>query len=184
MPEQGVQDLARRLREAIQFGKKAGELTPTKDAMVLWEKVYHRLATDDDPGPVGAVTARAEAQIIRLATHYALLDRSKQIDLPHLTAAVAFWQYCAKTAAYVFGGEAADNTEAEILSALVAAPASLSAINELFQGHTPARIYRQSLQRLETAGKIERYQGERINGGKAPIFYRLAENADLRKSTP
>jgi hypothetical protein len=94
------------------------------------------------------------------------------------------WDYCAKTAAYVFGGEAADNTEAEILSALVAAPASLSAINKFFQGHTPARIYRQSLQRLETAGKIERYQGERINGGKAPTFYRLAENADLRKSTP
>ena len=45
-------------------------------------------------GMLGAVTSRAEAQVVRLSCLYALLDSSKVIRRQHMTAALAVWRYC------------------------------------------------------------------------------------------
>jgi hypothetical protein len=51
-------------------------------------------ASADQPGLLGALTARAEAQVIRLALLFALLDKEGSIGVAHLKAALAFWRYC------------------------------------------------------------------------------------------
>jgi hypothetical protein len=50
-------------------------------AKVTWATVYGALSASQ-PGLLGAVTARAEAQTIRLALIYALLDGTAEIDEP------------------------------------------------------------------------------------------------------
>jgi hypothetical protein len=66
----------------------------------------------------GAIVARAEAQTIRLALLYALLDRSTQIDSHHLDAALALWRYCETSARYTFGDLLGDPVADDILRAL------------------------------------------------------------------
>ena len=96
---------------------------------------------------LGAITARAETQILRLALIYALLDRSDQIDLPHIEAGRAVWSYCDASAAYIFGETLGDDVADTILQALKnAGPGGMTrtTIRELFGGH-------QSKARTDTA---------------------------------
>ena len=89
----------------------------TADARTVWAKVYPVLSAGSD-GLHGAVTARAEAQVVRLALVYALLDGAEHIDTPHLLAALAVWQYCDATARYVFGASTGDRIADEIMRRL------------------------------------------------------------------
>jgi hypothetical protein len=66
----------------------------------------------------GFITNRAEAQVLRLSVIYALLDSSRVIQLPHLMAALAVWDYCEESARYIFGDATGDPTADRILEAL------------------------------------------------------------------
>jgi hypothetical protein len=70
----------------------------------MWHRAYEKLSAEN-PGLFGAVTSRGEAQVIRLALLYAMLDKSTHICSEHLTAALAFWQYCEDSARFIFDGE-------------------------------------------------------------------------------
>ena len=54
-------------------------------------------------GLTGALTARAEAHSIRLALIYALLDGASSIEVEHLKAALALWDYAARGAEWALG---------------------------------------------------------------------------------
>jgi hypothetical protein len=70
-----------------------------------WKQLYDRLAADHaGDGPVAQVVARAAPQVLRLSVTAALLDGSEYVDLPHLEAAEAMWDYAEDSAWYVFGG--------------------------------------------------------------------------------
>ncbi|MFO1324171.1 MAG: DUF3987 domain-containing protein [Burkholderiales bacterium] len=97
-----VQAVADRLRERAVRARSRGRVTMTANARSVWERVYPALSTGSGGLP-GAVTARAEPQTLRLALLYCLLDGAEQIDVPHLLAALAVWEYCDATARFVFG---------------------------------------------------------------------------------
>src|SRR5262249_25433945 len=71
------------LRTIIEKGRNAGRVTMNRAAKEIWAAVYGALSAGQ-AGLLGAVTARAEAQTIRLALIYALLDGAGEIDEPHL----------------------------------------------------------------------------------------------------
>lgn len=89
----------------------------TDRAAAEWERVYNALSAGQ-PGLLGAITTRAEAQVIRLATLYALLDNSTRIEVAHLEAGLAIWEYCEASAAHIFGNALGDPVADEILRAL------------------------------------------------------------------
>jgi hypothetical protein len=70
----------------------------SEDASPIWIAFYHGLP-DNDPD----FLTRAEANTMRLAMNYAILDCSSEIGPDHLRAALAVWDYCAKSAQTVFG---------------------------------------------------------------------------------
>jgi hypothetical protein len=74
----------------------------TQAAEERWEAIYTTLAVEQ-PELLGAITARAEAQVLRLSCLYALLDKTDTVDVPHLEAAYALWRYCEASARYIFG---------------------------------------------------------------------------------
>ncbi len=65
------------LRDALRFASTAGVLKRSPDARELWAEIYGPLS-DGKPGMVGAVTSRAEAQVMRLAVIYAALTNHRR----------------------------------------------------------------------------------------------------------
>jgi Protein of unknown function (DUF3987) len=90
------------LRKAFQFAGTVGEMIRDPEAEALWEDVYPALS-EGKPGLCGAITSRAEAQVLRLSMIYALMDCSAIIKVPHLQAALAFWDYSEQSVSLIFG---------------------------------------------------------------------------------
>lgn len=113
------------LEQAVAFARECGRMQRDSEASKLWHEVYGDL-TDGKPGMLGAVLGRAEAQVMRLACVYALLDQSHLVRARHLTAALALWKYCEESARFVFGESLGDPAADKLLAALKAAPDGLS----------------------------------------------------------
>jgi len=110
-------DIVNRLRQATEFGQKAEELKRDSEARLLWYEIYPELS-EGKPGLLGAMLARSEAQVMRIACIYALLDLSDKISLKHLAAALAVWDYVEASAKFIFGDSLGDPAADEILSAI------------------------------------------------------------------
>jgi|HubBroStandDraft_1064217.scaffolds.fasta_scaffold19408_2 hypothetical protein len=138
-----LHDLSFRLRDAIALASKAGEITFALDARPIWESVYADLS-EGRPGILGAVTARAEAQVVRLASIYALLDSSAEIRPAHLRAALAVWGYSFASARWVWGDSLGDPAADALLAMLRANPDGLSSteIRDGFGHHKADEVAR------------------------------------------
>jgi hypothetical protein len=112
-----VRPLVESLQEAAEFASVASEVTRGDEARAIWHQVYPQLSAGK-PGLLGAATSRAEAQVMRLAMIYALLDRTHVIGEQHLMAALAIWQYAEQSAGYAFGSALGDPVADEILAEL------------------------------------------------------------------
>ena len=111
----------------LEFASSLGEHELRRDAAAreLWHGIYPELS-EGKPGLFGAVTSRAEAQVMRIACVYAILNLSSEIREEHLQAAVAVWKYCEASARFVFGGSLGDPLADEILGLLRNAPQGLT----------------------------------------------------------
>ena len=81
------------LQSALEMSKTIERVQFDVDAYRAWESAYDVL-TEGATGIFGSMTARAEAQVVRLSTLYALLDSSNLIRMEHLKAAQEVWAYC------------------------------------------------------------------------------------------
>jgi Protein of unknown function (DUF3987) len=132
-----ILQLGEGLKGIVGAAQGVGRITMTEPARAEWARVYSALSADQ-PGLLGAITARAEAQVLRLAMIYAVLDNSTCIDLVHLRAALAVWEYCEASAAHIFGGALGDHVADEIWRALQQAGRdgmTRTAIRDLFGRH-------------------------------------------------
>jgi hypothetical protein len=115
------------LKGARDFARKKKRIFMDENARKMWERVYPRLSQGHE-GRLGAVTSRAEAQTMRVALIYALMDQSDHIRSEHLRAAVAFWRYCEESARQIFGG--LTKTQHLIVEALKTGPMTASEFRE------------------------------------------------------
>lgn len=83
LDEKTICDLGRQTRDAMVAARQIDRVTLASDSRDAWNRVYPILSAGR-PGLVGSITARAEAQTIRLALIYALLDGRAEIGLNHL----------------------------------------------------------------------------------------------------
>jgi hypothetical protein len=146
---------AHRLNEIVTGALSISRVTMDEEAHVLWCRVYEKLS-EPKPGLLGAVLARAEAQVIRLALTYALLDQSPYISTPHLRAALECWRYAEQSARFVFGDALGEPVADGILAALRQAPDGLTRtqISEVFDHHVTANKLAQGFQILQRAGLV------------------------------
>jgi hypothetical protein len=168
--------LGQQLTGVIQKAKTIGRVIMTDAAKVKWRAVYGALSSGR-PGLLGAITARAEAQAVRLALIYALLDGRGEIDEPHLQAALAVWEYCEASAAYIFGNALGDPIADEILRALQQAGSdgmTRTAIRDLFGRHKSADRIGAALTLLMTRGRA---RPEPRDSGGRPVetWFAVAE---------
>jgi hypothetical protein len=166
MPDEVAASFAQRLEHAAGVAQTRSAVTMTPAAREVWTRIYPALS-EGHTGLFGAATARAEAQCIRLALLYALLDEAAAIDATHLRAALAVWEYCDATARHVFGASLGDRIADEIMRALrVASHGGLSRteIRDLFKRHQTAERIGQALELL-TRRKLVRVE-QRQTGGR------------------
>jgi hypothetical protein len=159
--------LVSRLRAALEAARSVGRLGWAACGAARWEAVYPAL-TDGEPGLLGAVTARAEAQVLRLAALYAVLDGSSEIRAPHLAAALAVWRYCRDSAAAIFGDATGDHVADRIMEALRQEPEGLTRtdISALFARHVSQPRIDAALALLRRLGRAS---GERSQGRGRPV---------------
>lgn len=140
LADSDLNPLVERLNQAVKFGRNVREIKRAPEAAALWRDVYPQLS-EGHPGMLGVLTSRAEAQTMRLACMYALLDCSHVIQRVHLEAALALWQYCEDSARYIFGDALGDKLADEILGALREASETgltRSQIRDLFRRNVDA----------------------------------------------
>jgi hypothetical protein len=162
-----IQQITNRIRAAADFARTMGEMRRDDNARRIWHEVYP-LLSDGKPGLHGAVTSRAEAQTMRLACIYAVLDRSSVISAPHLMAALEVWRYCEDSARFIFGDALGDETADELLRQLRQSPAGLTRneIRELFQRNKSSAEIGRGLGILQGYGlaRVERGRSDDAQG--------------------
>ncbi len=120
-----LQGLMDEFRGAVVFGQNAGEMKRDQDARELWRSVYPELS-EGSKGLFGAVTSRAEAQVMRIALIYCLLDNSEAIRKEHLSAALALWRYSEASAKVIFGDSLGDPAADALLRELRNQPSGMT----------------------------------------------------------
>jgi Protein of unknown function (DUF3987)/CHC2 zinc finger len=169
--------LSEKFNEAVSFAKATGRVSMDDAAKDLWRRAYERLSADQ-PGLLGAITARAEAQTLRLAMIFALLDSTAVIAVPHLQAAIAVWEFCEASAAHIFGDSLGDDVADEILRALKqAGEAGLTrtAIRDLFGRNQSTGRVGAALVLLHTKGRVK--AEVKITGGRPSECWVAIERA-------
>jgi hypothetical protein len=161
--------LDERFGQAYDFAKEGDREVRFHGAAATVFAARYKTLSAGQPGLLGALTARAEAQVLRLALLYSLLDCSKLIQVPHLRAALAVWDYIERSTRAIFG-DALGNPDADaILGALRgASPHGLSRteISNLFGRNLRADRLQRALVVLLKAG-LARVAREETGGKKA-----------------
>jgi hypothetical protein len=150
-----LDDLARQVGAAVERGYRVGVLGRDADARERWAKAYDDFGDGSD-GLAGAITARPEAQTLRLQVAYAALDGSPTITTAHIEAALAVWSYCEASALAIFGDALGDPIADRLLAALRQAPDGLDGTEQsaVFRRHASAAQLAQARTLLEGKGLI------------------------------
>lgn len=147
--------LGQRLAVAVEQARSVGRMQRDEAAATLWQHVYRELADDNAGGLLGAVTSRAEAQVLRLSMIYALLDGDGTIREPHLRASLAVWGYCRASAALIFGKASGDPIQEKALAAIRQTPGlGRREIYRALGNHVKADVLVSALARLRDTGMI------------------------------
>ena len=149
--------IGKRLSVALAFARQPRQMKRSGEAGALWKEWYD--AVLEESGLLGAMTARAEAHVLRVSMIYALLDCSETIQEVHLRAAIAFWDYSVASARYVFGKSLGDKVADRILDELRLVYQdwrSRDQLRDLFSRHETADRIKAALESLERQGLASR----------------------------
>ncbi len=169
--EAALQALATKAAHVINAASYYGQCGWMPDAASMWAKEYSRLSAGR-PGLAGAMSARAEAQTLRLALLYAILDGCNNVDILHLRAALEVWRYCQDSVDYCFGGTMANTTIDRIHAYLCTMPegASLTQISGYFGRNKKREELQHALTALKESG-IARSEAKKTGGRAADMWF-------------
>jgi hypothetical protein len=166
-----------RMNQVLDHARRVGEVIRDGAARALWHRIYGRLSAERQ-GLLGAMTARAEAQVMRVACLYALSDGSAVVGLPHLRAALEFWRYCFDSARYLFGHSLGDPAADELLRALNQSPVGLTRreiLHDVFAKNRKAGDVDRALTVLLTAGLVRSETDTDTGGRPAERWFAVAD---------
>lgn len=174
--EPDFRQIVPRLQEALAFARTCtATIQRDSEARDLWRAHYGTVSAERE-GLFGAITGRAEAQVLRLSMLYALMDCSPGVRVEHLHAALALWRYAEDSVAHIFGDIAGNATADRILDALRRVGSggmSRTQISNLFGRNLQASRIEAALRSLELAGKVQRFTERRAgttDGRPAEVY--------------
>jgi hypothetical protein len=175
IPMESLLPLIERLRDSVEFARRVGEIHRDPDAETIWDEIYRELS-DGKPGLAGSVTSRAEAQVMRLACIYSLLDGSELIRIEHLRAALALWDYSERSSMSIFGELTGDPMLDKAKEALKAKGyLTLTELWGLF-GRNPSKEEVDRIQRELIKGKFATIDTQTDGTGRPATILRVVTN--------
>lgn len=174
LPE-GGEDLnftieANTLRMIAKQSRGRGAVRRTQGARDYWHHVYPDLSREDVPGLWGQATSRAEAQVVRLSLLFALMDLSERVEVEHLQAAKAVWDYCFHSARWALEVRRLSREADKILEALASGPKSRTYLHKnVFGGNLLNCRLESALKEIEKQVTVKRQQ----SGGQPMTTYSL-----------
>jgi hypothetical protein len=179
LPPHELSALARDLRQALDWIHTQTSLVFRRSAAAqeLWNDCYPSLS-QGRPNVYGAATSRAEAQVLRLSAIYSALDSSPEVDVCHLQAALAIWDYCRASARLFFDTTPVDPTASRISQALDVNPQGMSRtqIRSLFNRHISKERIDLALEQLISLGLI--HNEASIGPGRHATLWSKVSKAD------
>ncbi len=154
MDDAEVAAIAARLASAIRRAWGVGMVLFDDTSVRIWQRLYRKLSADK-PGVFGAVTARAEAHVIRLSLLFCLLDEEATVRRQHLKAALAVWQFCEASAMAIFGDATADPEANRVLEFLSTGEKTQTELRDLFGRNLSGDRLASILSELQAVGRIE-----------------------------
>jgi hypothetical protein len=185
VPQGELAELVAGTKRTLDFGRTAGCLAMDGAAREYWASVYPALS-EAKPGLLGSITARAEAQTIRLALITALLDLSRVITRSHLETACALWRYCEDSARYIFGELLGDPIADRINAALKQAGErglTRTKIRDLFVRNQSAAQIEAALRRLHEAGIAHRQKNNTAGQGRPAEVWMATTTTETIETT-
>lgn len=177
--------LGTEVRLALQAARKLTRVERSAPAEVRWAEMYAEMAKAPG-GLLGAITARAEAQTLRLSVGYALLDGSATVEQVHLEAAYALWRYCEDSAAHIFGDALGDDVADRLLAAIrIAGDLGLDFTEQtaVFGRNVKAKRLATARAALEAHGLI-RTESEETGGRPRMASYAITKKTKQTKEAP
>jgi hypothetical protein len=154
--EEKLRPLIMSLSDAARFGCSSKEIGLSPEAKDMWAEVYPQLS-DGKPGLAGALTARSEAYVRRIAALYAMLARQNIAGVTHLQAALALWKYSEESVQLIFGNVTGNWIADKILEAIRESPQGLADtdISGLFHRNVEQGKLEQAKRFLEKGALIQ-----------------------------
>src|SRR5262249_26361518 len=121
-------------------------------------------------GLCGQLLARGAAHVTRLSCIFALLERARAVDVQHLTAAFAWWDYVVESVDLIFAGRTGHDTADRIRTEMLPGQRlSMTDIREqLFGGHLSAGRLKDALDLLRELGEV--HTEEETTGGRPRVM--------------
>jgi hypothetical protein len=173
IPLSELNPLIVKLQQATEAAKHIGEMQRDPTARARWSQIYAELSAEK-PGLLGAITARAEAQVMRLACIYAALDSTSIVSCHHLEAALAVWRYCEASAKCIFGDSTGNPVADQLLTALHDGPMDRTTISTLCGRNIPSNRIEHVLEMLQAAHRITVEEIKNPRGGRPLTVVKLA----------
>ena len=154
IPDEKILIFQSEIRDIASFSNRTGEIRLSHDARELWEEFYPGLS-ESRGGFMGAILERAPALALRLAMLHCLVDQEKQITPKHLETSIMVWDYCEKSARYIFSDKDIKNPLAKkILTLLTGKALSATEIHNSLGNNHGAKAIHATLKGLVEQNKI------------------------------
>ena len=143
------------------------EIHWSSQAKKQWSDFYKSISTTNT-GIVGSIIARSDAHVLRLTMLFAVLDNAASMETRHLNAAIAFWQYCERSAMWAFGEKTGNRAADQIYWALQREPKGMVRAQislEVFNNHASKNAMDMVFSALVDAGSV-RFEFECSKGAK------------------
>lgn len=171
-PERVIRNFKTRLKDIINFSQAQRMIKRTDAADNVWRRVYSYLRKNK-PGLHGAMLARGESIVLRLALIYALLDKSNCIERVHLEAALTLWQFNEESVRLIFANKMGDDLAEKIHELLANGPLE----TREFYRHLskPAKEIGSALKYLESIGRVKQTKIKRNGPGRPAVVWERVE---------
>jgi len=117
-----------------------------EEASRYWHEIYPEL-TSARVGRWGSSTSRGAPQVVRISLIFCLLDGKKTIELPHLKAAKALWDYCCDSARWAFEDFQFSPNATKLIAAL--------SHGDMTIAETSQKVFLRNLSRMEINDVID-----------------------------
>jgi hypothetical protein len=156
-----------RLKKIVENLSLSRELEWNTQAKKDWCAFYNSIKGSGD-GIIGSIIARSDAHVLRLTMLFTVLDGSSLMQPQHLKAAIAFWQYCERSACWIFGEKTGNKNADKIHWALQREPKGITRTKlalEVFNNHISKTNMDIAFGTLVDAD-LAYFKSERVNGDK------------------